>query len=60
MLAAACAPMVRYGRDESGASASEYALMLLVLAGCGLVLMRHLGADIGRVARRAGAAMARH
>ena len=36
-----------YVRDEGGASASEYALLLAILAGCSVILMRHLGTSIG-------------
>ncbi len=51
------APIFRYLSDETGASASEYALMLMVLAGCGLVLLRHLGRSMGHVANVVGDAM---
>jgi Flp pilus assembly pilin Flp len=44
--------MAAFARDEGAAAASEYALMLTVLAGCGVILMHHLGHRIGAVFNR--------
>ncbi|HXU99542.1 MAG TPA: hypothetical protein VG166_03480 [Caulobacteraceae bacterium] len=44
-----------YTLDEGGAAASEYALMLTILAGCGVILMHHLGHRIGAVFTRIAA-----
>ncbi|HEY5288560.1 MAG TPA: hypothetical protein VIJ59_00875 [Caulobacteraceae bacterium] len=46
-----------YRRCEAGASSSEYALMLLVLGGCGIVIMHHLGHRMDGVFTRVAVAM---
>ena len=49
-----------YRRCEAGASSSEYALMLLVLGGCGIVIMHHLGHRMNAVFIRVATAMTAH
>ncbi|MGH7023731.1 MAG: Flp family type IVb pilin [Caulobacteraceae bacterium] len=47
-----------YWRSERGASASEYALMLMVLAGCGVILLHALGRHMNGVFNHLASAMA--
>ncbi|HEY2179120.1 MAG TPA: hypothetical protein VGH15_11095 [Caulobacteraceae bacterium] len=41
--------MAAYAHDEGGAAASEYALLLTILAGCAVIMWHHLGHNIDRV-----------
>jgi Flp pilus assembly pilin Flp len=50
--------MAAYARDEGAATASEYALMLTILAGCGVILMHHLGHRIDAVFTRVAGELA--
>jgi Flp pilus assembly pilin Flp len=38
-----------YALSERGASASEYALLLVILGGCAVVLLQHLGRNMSHV-----------
>ena len=46
-----------YVACESGASAAEYALMLVVLAGCTAVMVHSLGRHISGAVHRVAAAL---
>ncbi|HEY7900945.1 MAG TPA: hypothetical protein VIC25_07135 [Caulobacteraceae bacterium] len=50
--------LFRYGRCESGASASEYALLLMILSGCGIVILHAMGHRMNGVFNRLAATMA--
>ncbi len=49
-----------YVRSECGAAASEYALLLIILAGCSAVLLRHLGGNINGVFAKVARALGPH
>lgn len=52
--------LANYARSERGASASEYALLLIILAGCTAVLLRHLGGNINGVFAKVARALGPH
>jgi len=49
--------LARFVADETSSSSAEYALMILVLAGCAIIALHHIGQSTGRIMMNVGNAL---
>ena len=52
--------LAAYAKSERGASASEYALLLMIITGCLVVTLGRLGGHINAVVARVAGALGGH